>query len=165
MNKIITASLLACALVFTPGCKTTSAPSTPEQSAQKAQRLGTVAELAAFTGTTVWLRDHPQDRQYFEASRATLDLLLGSSNITPETFSQALFGLPVKELQGESGALIVGSSLILYDAFVREHVNMDANVYLRPVVQGVRNGLDRGLSQNAVEALRAASALAPQPSP
>lgn len=145
----------ACGLFLLSGCATTggvaTSPGTNATPAElvRAQRIGTVAELAAFSGTQVWLLEHPADRAYFEASAAALDVLLQSGEVSPEKFSAALSKLPIKELQGNEGTLIVGSTMILYDAFLAEHVNLDANIYLRPIIAGVRSGLGRGLTGSA----------------
>lgn len=155
ISKIIKAAarnlIIPVALTFLLGCATSNAP-VDEAAAQakRAQRLATVAELAAFTGTQVWLADHPEDRAYFAASSAALALLLDQGTANPQSFAQALAGLPIKQLQGKDGALIVGSAIILYDAYVRENVNIDANVYLHPVIIGVYEGLQRALAAPAI---------------
>lgn len=129
------------------GCATPGVRSTPADDAKSAARVGTVAELAAFTGTSAWLIKHPDDRKYFEASLAAVEVLAANGNASPEKLAAALAQLPIKELQGSEGTLIVGSAVILYDAYVADHVDLDANVYLRPVIDGVRNGLARALKK------------------
>lgn len=136
--KTIAPLLLAIALLC--GCATT-----PQTDTQKVARVATISRQAAFVGTKVYLQENPDARPYFVASAAALDVLLQSQNVTPEDFSKAMQGLPVKELQSDSGALIVGSAVVLYDAFLAEHVNLDANAYLRPVIAAVHDGIAKGL--------------------
>lgn len=144
IRTVIAAALIAVVSFSTIGCKTGETAT----DAQKAARVATVAQLAAFDGASIWLTSHPDDRQYFEAARTSLKLLLATDTINPADFTAALQGLPIKELQGPNGALIVGSAVILYDAYLRENVNLDANVYLRPVITAVAQGLDRALGPN-----------------
>jgi hypothetical protein len=137
--------LLLCGLgafSFT-GCASSNSQ-TPEQ---RAARVAMVAELAAYSGTTVYLEKHPDKRPYFVAANAALGNLLSSTNVTPAQLAEALQGLPVRELQGSQGSLIVGNAVILYDSLLRENVNMDANVYLRPVITSIHSGLTRALAQ------------------
>ena len=137
LHSLILAAL--CLAVFT-GCKTTSGGGrvTPD-------RVGVVAEVAAYTGATVWLAKHPEDAPKFELARTAIGTLLSSTNVTPADLTRALQGLPIKELRGDQGALIVGNALILYDVMLRDSVNLDANEYLRPVISGIYGGLNRAL--------------------
>jgi hypothetical protein len=144
-------ALLLPVIVLT-GCATRPPAMTPVEQHQaeldakvaQAQRLATLAKAAAMTGTALWLREHPADRPHFETARTALNALL-TGIITPEAFSAALAGLPVKELKDDDTALIVNSAVILYNGFLAEKVNIDANVYLRPVVTAVRDGIAVGL--------------------
>ncbi len=93
-------TLAFCLLSFTllTGCA--SVVSNPAADAQRIQRLSTVAELAAFTGTTYWLQSHPADRVYFAASLAALDSLLKDRNYDPQR--------PVPRIESRPGIAAAG---------------------------------------------------------
>lgn len=131
-------------LLMLAGCATPGQTPAAAEVA-RARQIGTMAQLASYTGTQVWISKHPTDRAYFEASLVALDALLVNGKATPAAFAAALQGLPIKELQGDQATLIIGSVVILYDAYMLENVNLDANVYLRPIIEGVRDGIDKGL--------------------
>src|SRR5258708_36130060 len=133
-----------CLLLFNSGCA--SVAPTPAADAQRLQRLATIAELAAFSGTTYWLSGHPLDRQYFAVSLAALDSLLKDRNYDPQALTAALSSLPVRQLQGDKGALIVSAATILYDGYASEVVNLDKATYIAPVIAAIRNGLFRALN-------------------
>ena len=93
------------------------------------------------------------------AARAGLGALLSSTNISAADFTAVMQQLPVNELKGDQGALIVGNAIILYDALLRDMVNLGANVYLRPIVTGIYNGLTRALAETADLDAESATAL------
>lgn len=138
-TKLTALALIVCVL-FT-GCATNT-QSNPEQTAR---RIGVVAESAAFVGTTYYLQKHPDERPKFEAAYAAVVLLNGGTNASAAQLSEALEGLPIKELKGDQGALYVGSAMILYDAFLAENVSVPANV--KPVVGGITRGMGRALGK------------------
>lgn len=121
----------------TPGAQT-SVTITPA-------RMGLIAELAAFDGATLYLAQHPEQRPAFDAALGALTLLKSGTNATPADVKVALDQLPIKELKGPQGDVTVGTAVILYDAFVREHVNLDSNEWLRPAIEGLHRGLARAL--------------------
>jgi hypothetical protein len=132
-------ALIAALALFATGCKTNSTDT------QKVARVAVVAEMAAFSGTSVYLKAHPENRPYFNIARESLHALAATNGITPASFAEALKGLPIKELQGDTGTLVVGNAVVLYDMLAREHVNLDANIWLRPVVESVERGMARAL--------------------
>jgi hypothetical protein len=134
------APVLAISLILATatGCRTA-----PPQ--QATQRMAAIAELAAYTGAGLDLVDHPQRRIYYEASVAALDGMLKDRNYSPAAFAAALQKLPVRELRGEKGALIVGAAVLLWDQYAAEIVNLDQEQTVKPVVVSVRNGLARAL--------------------
>jgi hypothetical protein len=126
------------------GCATTGA-NPPATAEQKAARLQTAAELAAFSGATVWLSKNPKDRPAFEAARSAIALIVAGSQATPAQLSEALAGLPIKELKGEEAAIYIGVATILYDAYLRENINIDGNVNVKAFATGLHAGLNRAL--------------------
>lgn len=65
-NKI--SSIFLCAVLC--GCSIFKAPT--ETGAQRIERIGAVAELAAYTGTAIRLVEHPEDRAKFQAAADAL---------------------------------------------------------------------------------------------
>lgn len=133
MNKILA---LACLLM---GCSTVP-------SNQTAQLAG-IAEVAAFTGTAYYLADHPEKAPIFEAAKQALDGLIADGNSDPAAFSKALASLPIKELKGDKGAIMVGAAVILWDTYAGQITKLDQAKKVLPVIQAVRNGLARALAK------------------
>lgn len=145
MKQRITALLAAVIVaVSITGCATgpTTSTATPEQ---KAARLQTAAELAAFSGATIWLKKNPQDRQAFETAQAALVLLVAGTQASPAQLSEALAGLPIKELKGEEAAIYIGVATILYDTYLKENVNIEGNINVKAFATGLHAGLNRAL--------------------
>jgi hypothetical protein len=132
--------LLALCAMICAGCKTTGGQSTITPG-----RVATVAEFAAFEGATIWLAKHPEDRLAFEVARDALTVLYNGTNATPADVRAVFEKLPIKELKGSEGAVYIGGAIILYDALVRENVNLDSNEWLKPVILGLKHGLDSAL--------------------
>lgn len=144
------------------GCTTvsTTAPdgSTNIVSVPDVRQLRVVAKSAAYLGTVIWLEGlgdqtrvpaHPQDRDKFEMARDALKVLIAGGTFSGEDLKAALQTLPVKELQGGNGSLVVGEAVILWDQYGRQLVGLDkAQVfatYLLPVAQAIEEGLSLGL--------------------
>lgn len=115
-----------------------------------------VAKSAAYLGTSVWLyglppglAGHPQDREAFETARTSIKALIAAGSFTSGDLSAALQALPIKELQGESGTIVVGEAVILWDTYGRQLANLDKTrvfeTYLLPVATALCQGLDMAL--------------------
>lgn len=127
--------MLACLLM---GCSTVQ---NPNQTAQ----LAGIAEVAAYTGTAYYLADHPEKAPLFEASLQALNGLINDNNSDPAAFTKALSALPIKELKGDKGVIVVGAAVILWDTYASQVTTLDQAKKVMPVVIGVRNGLARAL--------------------
>lgn len=152
MNKtktLLAAAFLACGLLtltLATGCATTGGGGPPISP----QSVGTVAEVAAYTGTQVYLRDHPTERPKFEAALAALAVLKAGTNATPAQVQEALDKLPIKQLQGDKGTIIISTAVILYDSLARQYVNVEATPeWLREFMNGAYRGLARALGNNS----------------
>jgi hypothetical protein len=135
MKTISIILLLACLSLV--GCSTVP----PNQTAQ----LAGIAEVAAFTGTAYYLADHPEKAPLFEAAKQALDGLINDGNSDPAAFSKALSALPIKELKGDKGVIVVGAAVILWDTYASQVTTLDQKQKVMPVVIAVRNGLARAL--------------------
>jgi hypothetical protein len=143
-------TLALCALAFA-GCTTTRTPQTPEQ---RAQQLAGIANIAAWVGTVEHLKQHPKDRPYFVATEVALAHVLGSTNATPADLAAALQNLPVKELRGPYGAIIIAAVVTISEGVSREPI--EQNVYLRKIIEAIRDGIKGGLAQDSPTAARGA---------
>lgn len=139
MKQILALALIALTLV---GCATT--PQTPED---RARQLGEIAHFAAHVGTVERLKAHPEDRPAFVVAEALLAQVAGDTNATPAQLYDALRGLPVEELEGPYGALVIGAVVSVTQGFSSEPLRQ--NVYFNQIVKRIHSGMQSGLKQSA----------------
>lgn len=154
-NGIVIAlfSLLA-VLAFAPGCtsvRTVGADGTAvTNSVPDPTILRITAQEAAALGGQFWLAEHPENRPEFELARTSLAALIATGNGTPADLQAALAQLPIKQLEGSSGAVIISGAVVLLDAAGRQLVKLDSkqvwSAYVEPVAQGLLAGLDQALA-------------------
>ena len=120
------------------GCATTGQAPNPT-------RMANSAEIAAFTGISIDLTHNPEHRIYYYACLQTLTVLVEREQFDPAEFVRTLQKLPIKELKSQDAAIIIGSTILLWDQYAADVVNMDRRVYVKPVMQGVRRGISRAL--------------------
>jgi hypothetical protein len=137
MKTISLILLLACLSLV--GCSTV--PS------DKTAQLAGLAEVAAFSGTAYYLADHPDKAPIFEAAKQALDGLIADGNSDPIAFQKALANLPVKELKGDKGVIVVGAAIILWDTYAGQITKLDQAKKVLPVIVAVRDGLARALGK------------------
>jgi hypothetical protein len=158
-------ALLACAVLAmgSTGCKTVTTTdaagvTTTNRVADQAVialAAGT-AKSAAYLGTKIYLEGlppklagHPNDRAAFETARASVKALIAAGSFSPSDLTTALQNLPIKELQGESGTLIVGEAVVLWDSYGRMLASLDKaqafQQFVLPFAQAVAEGLDLAL--------------------
>ena len=133
------ALILAGALLLV-GCA-----STPETTQATVRRVATFAELAAYTGAQVDIVANPGHRAAYVAAHQALDAMLQSENYSPSEFADALKLLPIKELKGYQGAIIVTSAIVVWQDYSKEVLDLDKGVYIKPIIMSVNNGLVRAL--------------------
>lgn len=137
MSKFLTLILATSLLV---GCATTSKD-------QKLQQVVTAVQLASYTGTTIYLQKHPEQKNAFVLSRDILNSFIKDGKYDPASLHKALEGLPIKELKGENGAIIITSAQILYESYVSGLTDLDKTPALKAIMTAVRDGFDKSLSQ------------------
>jgi hypothetical protein len=75
--------------------------------------------------------------------------LIAAGNFSAADLTAALQALPVKELQGGEGTLIVGEAVILWDQYGRQLASLDKaqvfQTYILPVAKAIYEGLDMAL--------------------
>ena len=122
------------------------------------QMMVSLAKSAGYLGTSVYLNGlgdgskvpaHPQARPQFETARLAVRTLLAAGSFSPADLTAALQALPIKELQGDQGTLVVGEAVILWDTYGQQLANLDKakvfETYIKPVAQGLLDGLDMAL--------------------
>jgi len=129
---------LVCALGLGTGCATTD-------QATRAARLQGMVEMAAYSGAAFHLVDHPEDFPRFELAGQTLNLLIRDGQFDVIKFRRALAGLPVRELKGEKGSILIEAGVVFFDALSRETVEVERRAYLKAVMVGMRDGLQRAV--------------------
>lgn len=124
--------LLTTVLFLGPvGCKTTGQ--------DRLDRAATIAGLAAFTGTSVYLAKNPKDRSYFEAARTAIKALIDSENFDPAALASALQKLPINELNGPNGSIYVSVAVVLWDSLAKDTISIDKakmGVLLKRIYEG-----------------------------
>jgi len=136
--KTLAALTLSVALLT--GCQT-------PPSGVNVARIASIANTAAYMGSALWLVDHPSDRPTFLLVKATLDGLIQDGQYDPLLFRDALAKLPVKELKGEKGAILIDASVLIFDLAFQEYATTDQATWLKPIMVAVRDGLQRGLDR------------------
>jgi hypothetical protein len=150
------------ALALSTGCVTrvttgpTGAPIT--NSVPDVVKMSAVARSATYLGTSIYLNGlgdktrvvpHPEARPQFELVRTSLKTLIAAGTFSAADLTAALQSLPVKELQGSDGTLIVGEAVLLWDEYGQALATLDQSkifdTYLLPVARAIVAGLDQAL--------------------
>lgn len=141
----IATALLAGSVFLFGGCASVPADGSAPRDTK---RLEAIAKLAAFDGTVIYLKKHPESRATFELAHAELTKFVDDNGgqLSLGALLNVMDELPVKQLQGEYGAVIVGSAIILFDEFVGDKVEVDS-AQLRPVAVAIRDGIGMGLGK------------------
>lgn len=136
--KHIIASLALVALLIT-GCATNS-------TVDWRSDIATTANLAAYVGASVDLQDNPERRPAWVAAEVLLGSIIKDDDYTPSQLVAALEGLPVKELRGGKGTLVVGSAVILWTRLAAR-IDIDRTELVKVVVPAVRAGIQQALAK------------------
>jgi len=111
-------------------------------SAQKQIALAsTLAYEATFIGVTLDLKAHPDRRPSYAVAQGFLSTFI-TTNTGYGDLAVALQKLPIKELKGENGALIVSGIVTIYSLAKESFIDV-ANT--PPWIAGVGGAIDRGL--------------------
>ena len=141
---------------FLVGCTTTSTTNSGVDINRVARILGVTAETASF----IHLRSHPEDRPRFEAARSALSGLDAVGDYSPIRFAEALQALPLRELKGPDGVLIVTGAMVLWEEANAQFGSVSTPEWVKPILQRVQGGIDNALAATAPPAV-----IAPSPTP
>ncbi len=124
------------------GCTTTPTG----QQVPDVATMQVVARSATYVGTRLWLEANPQDRVKFEAARLGLRALIAAGSFDAQQLTAVLSQLPVKELRGDLGTVVIDTAVVLWDQYGRQLASLDKqqvfNTYVLPVAQSILAGLD-----------------------
>lgn len=157
IQELLLAAIGFALICITPiGCATTgSNPKLPvtEDQQRHAAQAATVVETSAQLGTYYAVRQDANARAYFEAADVVLGILINSGTFEPKSVQDALKNISVRELRSEEVSLAVAAAVALYGNFFGEAVTakLDQNVYVKPVLVALRNGIVRGLGTTSTE--------------
>ena len=111
-------------------------------------RVAADVRLVAKQGTRYAVRKEPQSLPYFQAALVVLQANIDAGNYDADTLQAALMGIKVKEIQAPDVADAISAGFELYRNHVADVVakKLDATVYLKPVLVGIRDGIAAGLA-------------------
>lgn len=139
ISLLILAAFALPMLTFQTGCNTTANGGKTIDW----KSLEPLFEIASYTGTKVYLLDNPDKKPLFVSACVVLDALIADPNINVAKFVSALQTLPIKELKDPKAAIVVESTIVLWNAYkdrIPIGVQEQAAV-VRPLAVRVRNGM------------------------
>jgi hypothetical protein len=137
------AALILALLAFT-GCVSSGEPRPTNEA-----RVASVVKVAAFVGTTEYLRDHPERRDKFELARDELRLLAADPALDMAKILAIAQRLPVKEMRDERVVLYVGAATLVLEEFGQGAWDLDRVQYLRPVALAMADGIDLAITTSS----------------
>ena len=125
------------------GCATTGNPDPLRQAQKVAAYVETTAEAAV--NNTV--DKYPELKAYYKATVQLIDLLLQNKDYDPEKLVKAVQEMKINEVKSEKFGKNMASVLKVYRVEVADRISakLDQNVYVRPILEGLRDGLKAGL--------------------
>jgi len=135
-GTIIGALFLCAFAIFFAGCA-----STPQADAQ---RIQSAAKVAAFVGSSEYLRSHPETRAGFVLARDELLVIENSEHVDLTTLLAIVNRLPVKELKSDRATLIVTAATMLLSDYAGS-LPIERLDELKPVAKAIREGIDLAL--------------------
>lgn len=111
---------------------------------QQNQKVATLCKVAAYDGTYLYVKAHPESRVHFQTAVEELKALEAAETVDAVTLLAIVQRFPVKELHSEAATLVVGNAtLILSDYTTSVPVEQIEN--LKPIVKAIREGVELGL--------------------
>jgi hypothetical protein len=118
------------------GCSTMQ----PDQLA----RVKTLCKVAAYVGTSEYLRGHPDAKPKFAEAVTALKILEASETVDLATLLAIVNKLPVKDLGDERGRMVVTAATLILSDYAGSLDAADLKNLL-PVVTAIRQGVELGL--------------------
>lgn len=131
-------------LLFSTACTTTQLTN--------AAKWAPVAQIAAKDGTYLALRQNPSLRPGFEQAVVNLRTLEASPQVDFAQLMQIVQSFPIKELKGDTAALIISDATIIVQSFAPGEgvvIGPEQTAQLRVLVTAIRAGVEAGLQLSA----------------
>lgn len=110
------------------------------------KRVEAASKMAAFVGTSEYVRQHPETRFAFELVRDELKDLGAAEKLDLVTLLSAVNHLPIKELKNERATMIVTAAGILLTDYA-DRLPVEKLSTLQPVALAIAGGINLGLEQ------------------
>lgn len=136
--RLVSAALLL--VMFMVGCKT--APT----DTQKIAFAAALAKSAVVMGVGYDLQANPEHRVAYEVAEQSLNMLLKNGNYDAAKLAAALQSLPVKELKGTQGALIISGAVSVFELATSTFFDPSSSQAVFAVGTAVRDGLATALA-------------------
>lgn len=137
MKRIsILSAFLGCLLLFT-ACSTTG-------SAPDLTRIKTSAKLAAYVGSSEYLRARPETRPGFVLALEALKEIEAAPTVDLTMLLAVVNRLPTKDLRSERAQMLITSATILLSDFGGA-LPLERMAELRPVATAIREGIELAL--------------------
>ena len=148
MKKLLSRTLIpllivALSLPSLTGCAMLKKNVTPET-------LQLTLQTVAQTGASVRLANHPEDAPRFALAVGALNLLLADGQFSAADLQAALATLPVNELKGDTGTLIIDAAVVVYQLATGGKSPIESAPYVVAAATGIRDGLKAALPTGTV---------------
>jgi hypothetical protein len=122
---------------------------------QRLEAAAALAEEAAFAGASVDLYQHPGHWIHYNACYMALGRLISAQDYSPAKLKQALAQLPIKELKGYAGSLVVSEGVFVFDLMVAVFYDPASVPAVERIAKAIHAGLGRALGVNPPATTRA----------
>lgn len=130
-------------------CASCSTPPSASTQAVQARVAGHI-RLVTYVGAALDMELNPENRAYYAISRESLAAGLRDPEFDQEKLLALLQDLPVKELKGSTGAIIINAGIILWQVDGGDLIELDQSQWIRSVTQALIDGLDTALAAGDV---------------
>jgi hypothetical protein len=122
----------------TQGCRTID-------QASLLQLACNVARTSVAYGVQVDCNRYPDHKAAWAAGRLALDKILQADNFDPAALRTALAALPLRELQGPQGALVIDTIITVFSAGTDTFLDIKKSPTLYAIGSAVRDGIEAGM--------------------
>jgi hypothetical protein len=141
------AILLACGLLFSTGCAstTTNADGTVTENPRTVEDFVPAVKTAAMVGTHYVLRDDPDLKPRFVEAAAALKVLANSEQITFTEIMAIVLKLDVKQLKSDDARMAIAAGTILLSEYGGRTFDLSKLENVRPIAKALHEGIELGL--------------------
>jgi len=116
-----------------------------------------MVKIAANSGASVAIADHPDWRPAFVMAHDELGIYLANGKLTGEQLADIMNRLPVKELKSNTARIIISSGVILFDVYISQATDVNKVAAIADVGRAIYDGLDVAI-KSSPEQLQAVKA-------